>query len=375
MWKPQGIYTEFILDQPTILFGENAILGLSSFPGSRIAVISSTSANVGILETIKKVFKRKVVININRSWNGEPDLSNIRNSIEELENSRPDVIIAVGGGSVIDGAKLCRLFYEFPFFNRRETRINQLSFKTKFIAIPTTIGSGAEASSAAVFVNKEEKRKEMIVAHDLRADVVVLNPEYVRSAPEKIIISSSLDAVGHIVEGYISLRNNGFIDIYAEKALDIFLSELKAVNRNYLRLQYAGYLGGVIQNHCLVGVAHALSHQLSDFGYSHGEAVALLISDAIRQNIKDCKVKDRINILCSRAGISDYEELICFIEKQVSNAGIGSRKKELYDLLLRLFSNNAFIENVINDMGGKGNPIPITKDYLNDYIRGFGDGL
>ncbi len=375
MWQPRGMYADVMLHQPTIFFGENAVLGLAEFPGSRIAVMSSETLKDSIKEQMALVFKKKSLKFIKRSWQGEPDMESISGSVEELESFKPDVIIAIGGGSVIDGTKLCRLYYEFPYFKIGETKLNQLAFKTSFIAIPTTVGSGAESSSAAVYINKAEGCKKMIVSHDLQPSVVVLNPSYVSGAPERVIVSSALDAVGHIVEGYLSVRNNILTDIYAEKALSILYHELPQDLRDYQRIQYAGYMGGIVQNHCIVGAAHAIAHQLSEYGYAHGEAVALLLPTVLKVNTEDNHTSDRLHMLCSNAGIEDGAALIGFIEDASEKAGITRKKEKLYRLLNELVKNEKFIENVMNDMGGKGNPVPITKDYIEKVVGGIGDGL
>lgn len=375
MWKPQGMYADYVLYQPTIFFGEDAELGLASFPGSRVAVISSDSLKDNIKDLLITAFKKKSLKFIKRSWQGEPDMESISGSIAEMERFQPDVVIAVGGGSVIDGTKLCRLYYEFPYFEAGRTRLNQLAFKTSFIAIPTTVGSGAEGSSAAVYINKAEGRKEMIVSHDLQPSVVVLNPENVSSAPENVIISSALDAVAHIVEGYISVRNNNITDIYAEKALSILYHELPGESRDYQKIQYAGYLGGIVQNHCVVGAAHAIAHQVSEYGYSHGDAVALLLPSVLKVNAEEQEVRVRLNKLCSEAGLGNEKSLLDFIDSENECAGILSRKKDLYELLSEKVKSDRFVENVMNDMGGKGNPIPITVDYIEKVVRDIGDGL
>lgn len=371
MWKPQGIYADYILYQPTIFFGEDAVRGLSTLPGARIAVISGDSLRRETKELLFAVFKKKSLYFIERSWDGEPDLAGLQESVSQLETIRPDVIIAVGGGSVIDGTKLCRLFYEFPYYKIDETKLAQLSFKTRFVAIPTTVGSGAEASSAAVFFNTEEGRKEMIVDHNLQPSVVVLAPEYVRNAPERVIVSSMLDAVGHIVEGYVSKRYNGLADICAEKALSILYREFmdkRPDERDYQRIQYAGYMGGIVQNHCIVGAAHAVAHQLAGYGFPHGEAVALLLPEVIRINSEEPDVKDRYEILCARAEITSVSDLLEFIESKLEETGIIAGKEKLKKTLYNLKNKDQFILNVMNDMGGKGNPIPITKDYLDRLI-------
>lgn len=375
MWKPQGIYADFMLYRPTIFTGENALRGLSSFPGARIAVISSSSLGKNIRELLGMVFRKKALFFIDRSWNGEPDIESIRDSVAELEKIQPDVIIAIGGGSVIDGVKLCRLYYEFPYFKVGETKLAQLTFKSRFIAIPTTVGSGAEASSAAVYINKQKNCKEMIVCHELQPSVVVLDPEYVSTAPENVIKFSAMDAMAHIIEGYISVIHNELADMEAEKALKVFIDELPKGSRNYQRMQYAGYMGGIVQNQCLVGAAHAVAHQLSECGYTHSEAVTLLLPSVIRINRSDEVTEERLNKLCKSVGLNSVDMLLVFIENEIQKMELHGRKEALYQILNNLVENEQSVSNIMNDAGGQGNPIPITKEYIEKLIGDIGDEL
>ena len=171
MWQPQGIYNEFVLRTPVLLTGEEAVRGLYNFPAIRIAIIHGRSLSEEEQALICNTFSKREVAFFPRSWTGEPDLESLRGTLHDLEAFLPDTIIAIGGGSVIDGAKLCRLFYEIPYFDPQNIKLSGDLLKTHFIAVPTTIGSGAEISSAAVYVH--EHRKEMIVLHELQPEVIV----------------------------------------------------------------------------------------------------------------------------------------------------------------------------------------------------------
>lgn len=374
MWKPQKIYADFLLDQPVILFGERSVFGLTSFPGAKVAVIYGNSFGMDGKQQIQKVFSKRAVHFIPRSWKSEPDLDSLGPVVRALEAFAPDVILAVGGGAVLDGAKLCRVLYEFPSFRYGETRLDQLTFKTKLIAVPTTIGSGAEASSAAVFIDHTQHRKEMVVSHGLRPDVVILDPFFVSAAPYQLLAVSGMDAAAHILEGYVSKVNNALTDILAEQALRILIEGLSQTNIttvNFLRLQYAGYLGGIIQNHCLVGAAHGIAHQVPDFGYSHAEAVALLLPAVIRQNQKDEQTFSRYQMLSSATGLGGITDVIAFLEQLHERIGLSVRKDKLRQLLLQQVGRDEFVSNVNRDSGGSGNPVPVDENYLKQLLGDF----
>lgn len=371
MWQTQGLYSEYVLRSPLILNGRETVRSLYNYPSERIALIHGSSFSDE--ELFRSTFKKKDIRFLSRSWQGEPDLEGIKGTLKELETYRPDTIIAFGGGSVIDGAKLCRLFYEVPYYDGH--KIDGSLLKTKFIVIPTTIGSGAEVSSAAVYI--KDGKKQMIVLHELQPDVIVYDEEYVKKMPGLLLCESALDAFAHLLEGYVSIINNSLIELKAEEGLRLLKNELDHYLNDeeidYTRLQYAGYLGGIVQNHCIVGAAHGLAHQLSIYDYSHGEAIALVLGAVIRMNSKDLNVKDKYKKIAQDCGFVDMKEMISFIDKINIKAGISTRKAELGKLLSEKIDDKEFMDNIRNDRGAKGNPVEMNDEYLIDLFRSIGD--
>lgn len=373
MWQPQGFYNQYVLRSPVILSGKESVLGLYNYPASRIAIIhGKTFFDYKLFES---AFSKKDIRFIERSWKNEPDLEGIKGTVRELEEFRADTIIAIGGGSVIDGSKLCRLLYEFPYFVPGQTRLTGELFKTRFVAIPTTIGSGAEVSSSAVYIDHKTHKKDMVVIHELQPEVIVYDKRYVENTPDRVLVSSAVDGMSHIIEGYVSRNDNSFVDILAESGLSLFATELRKFfgeNReevNYERLQYAGYMGGVVQNHCVVGATHAFAHQLSDFGFAHGEAVALLLPQIMVLNSKNEKTFYKYEVLAKKTDFSSVEELELFINMLCEKSGISKRKGELVELLKTLSKEVVFRENVKSDKGGNGNPIEISDNYIDRLVE------
>ncbi len=368
MWQPQGFYNQYVLRSPVILTGEKSMQGLYNYPSVKIAVIHGKSFSDR--ELFDLVFAKRSLRFIERSWKNEPDFEGLKDTIAQLEEYRPDTIIAVGGGSVIDGSKLCRLLYEFPYYKLSDGRISGDLLKTKFIAIPTTVGSGSEVSSAAVFVNHETRSKDMIIIHELQPDVIVYDKRYVENSPTRLLVASSLDAMAHILEGYVSKNENAFLDLMAEKGLSVFHDELQKLvdekfsSINYDRLQYAGYIGGMVQNHCIVGAAHAIAHQLAFYGYSHAESVALLLPAVILSNAQNDDVQQKYEKISNSSGFDNYLEMTNFLRVLSERFGICDIKTDLKNLLNKLLKDNTFVENVKNDKGGRGNPVDITDEYI-----------
>ena len=368
MWQPQSFYNEYLLGSPVILNGDKSIRGLFNFPSERIAVIHGKTFND--FELFKSSFKKKDLVFFERSWKGEPDFCGLKNSLNQINVFKPDTFISVGGGSVIDGVKICRLLYELPYYSIGEKFDGSL-LKTRFIAVPTTIGSGSEISSAAVYL--EDNHKQMIVSHYLQPDVIVYDKRYVENTPKNIMCMSVLDAISHIVEGYTSKIDNDIASIMAEEGLRLLRVEVTNLISNkendFERLQYAGYIGGIVQNHCIVGAAHGIAHQLTNYGFSHGEAVGLLLSSVIKMNMKDEKTGAKYNALLENAGFSGVEELIELIGILCEKAGISKRKQEIKELLISKENDADFLANIRDDKGGKGNPIDMSDNYLKELFR------
>ena len=102
MWEPQGMYSKFILKQPTILFGENAVMGLKTYPSSRVAVIHGSSLTEDYKKKVFNAMSAFQISFVEKTWQGEPTLTSLSETIANIEKIKPDMIIAIGGGSVID---------------------------------------------------------------------------------------------------------------------------------------------------------------------------------------------------------------------------------------------------------------------------------
>ena len=374
MWEPQGMYSKFILQQPVILFGENAIMGLKSYPSSRVAVIHGSSLNEDYKTKVLKSLSAFEISFVEKKWQGEPTLNSLSETIADIEKIKPDMIIAIGGGSVIDGAKMVRTYYEFPFFDMNNTKFSMLNWKTNFVAIPTTIGSGAEISSASVMYNDSNKSKEFVISHKFIPEIIILEASLIVNAPKKMLLSSMVDALSHCIEGYMSNIDNILIDSYAEKAIQIISKYYQVVSKgidkeNLNKLQLASVFAGMVQNHCIVGATHAIAHQMSAFGLSHSNAISIFLPSVIRKNIKNKESNNRFEQLAIHSGFSKGSKLLDFVEDVISSFDLQKEKSILLDNREIILSDDSFFERALSDKGGQGNPISMDKEFLQDIIK------
>ncbi|WP_273276702.1 iron-containing alcohol dehydrogenase [Maribacter polysiphoniae] len=369
MWEPQGMYSKFLLKQPTILFGENAIMGLKTYASARVSVIYGSSLNEGYKQKIINALSSFEISFVQKTWFGEPTLETLHATIKKIEDFKPDLIIAIGGGSVIDGAKMVRTYYEFPFFDVKETSFSMLNWKTTFVAIPTTIGSGAEISSASVMYNDSQKTKEFVISHQFIPEIIVLEASLIENAPKNMLLASMVDALSHAIEGYMSTIDNLLVDSYAEKAIQIISQYHHVINdgvehEHINKLQLASLFAGLVQNHCIVGASHALAHQMSAYGLSHASAISIFLPVVIRKNISEPNCAARFDQLARHSGFAKGEDLLSFIERFISSVDLTKERDIVKKNRERIISDNIFFEQALADKGGQGNPVPMDKDFL-----------
>lgn len=374
MWEPQGMYSKFLLKQPTILFGNNAIMGLKTYACSRVAVIHGSSLNEEYKQKVSNAVSAYEIMFVQKTWVGEPTFDNLNPTIEKIERFKPDLIIAIGGGSVIDGAKMVRTYYEFPFFDVKETSFSMLNWKSTFVAVPTTIGSGSEISSASVMYNDIQKTKEFVVSHQFIPEIIVLEASLIENAPKKILLSSMVDALSHAIEGYMSTIDNLLVDSYAEKAVQIISQNYQVISENIEqdninKLQLASLFAGLVQNHCIVGATHALAHQMSAYGLSHASAIAIFLPTVIKKNIEDPDAKSRFNKLAVHSGFAKGEDLLSFVEEFITSFDLTQELNLVKNNKQYILNNDVFFEQALNDKGGQGNPVPMDRKFLMDIFK------
>jgi alcohol dehydrogenase class IV len=374
MWEPQGMYSKFLLKQPTILFGENALMGLKTYASARASVIFGSSINDEYKQKISNALSSFEISFVKKTWLGEPTLETLHSTVKKIEEFQPDLIIAIGGGSVIDGAKMVRTYYEFPFFDVRETSFSMLNWKTTFVAIPTTIGSGAEISSASVMYNENQKTKEFVISHQFIPEIVVLDASLIENAPKRMLLASMVDALSHAIEGYMSTIDNLLVDSYAEKAIQIISKYhhviTEGAEKEFInKLQLASLFAGLVQNHCIVGATHALAHQMSSYGLSHAGAIALFLPAVIKKNNSSPESKARFDQLAKNSGFAVGADLLSFVENFIANVDLTKEKDTLKKNRQKIISDNYFFEQALSDKGGQGNPVPMDKEFLVEIFK------
>ncbi|MGZ4493596.1 MAG: iron-containing alcohol dehydrogenase, partial [Nocardioides sp.] len=231
----------------------------------------------------------------------EPDEAVVRRGVALLERVRPDLVVAVGGGSVIDAAKAMRLFYEhpemtldeltLPFLDPRKRVADypQDAHRVRLVAVPTTSGTGSEVSPAAVLT--VGRRKETLVDYSLVPDMAIVDPLLTLSMPRSVTLDSGIDALTHALEAAVSIFASPFTDAFCVQAARLVFDALPRVYDDpgdlaaRTDMANAATLAGLAFANAFVGTNHALAHAVgARFGIAHGRANGVFLPHVLRYN-------------------------------------------------------------------------------------------
>ena len=231
----------------------------------------------------------------------EPGEALVQAGVEVVRNLRPDLIIAVGGGSAIDAAKAIRLFHEspqlslteltLPFLDARKrvSQYPQVEHALRLVAVPTTSGTGSEVSPAAVLT--AGGRKLTLVDYSLVPDMAVVDPRLTLTMPPALTADTGVDALTHALEAGVSIFASPYTDAFCMQALHLILDSLPRACADGSDLEArtamsnAATLAGLAFSNAFVGVCHSLAHAVgARFGIAHGRANGIFLPHVLRYN-------------------------------------------------------------------------------------------
>lgn len=293
-----------------IYFEKGATQYLEKMPDiSRIMIVTDPMmVKLGYVQKLEHyLLKRRNPVQIEIFYDVEPDPSTttVNRGTEMMNRFKPDCIIALGGGSPMDAAKAMWLFYEYPetdFNNlkqkfmdirKRTYKYPMLGQKAKFVAIPTTSGTGSEVTSFAVITDKENGHTKYPLAdYQLTPDVAIIDPEFVYSLPRVAVADTGMDVLTHAIEAYVSVMASDYSDALAVKAIQLVFEYLvKSANEAdpiaREKMHNASTLAGMAFANAFLGINHSLAHKWgAQYGTPHGRTNAILLPHVIRYNAK-----------------------------------------------------------------------------------------
>ena len=342
----------------------------------------------------------------------DPTLANATEGAAQMRAFAPDTIIALGGGSAMDAAKIMWVLYEHPEadfmdmamrfidIRKRVYTFPKMGEKAYFIAIPTSAGTGSEVTPFAVITDEKTGVKYPLADYELLPNMAIIDTDFHMSAPKGLTAASGIDAVTHAVEAYAAMLATDYTDSLALRSLKMVFEYLPRAYENGQtdvlareKMANAATMAGMAFANAFLGICHSMAHKLGAFHHlPHGVANALMIEEVIRFNASEAPVKmgtfsqyDHPHTLARYAEIADYlgikgandneklEGLIAAINELKAKVGIKETIKDYgideEDFLNRL---DDMVEQAFDDQCTGANPrYPLMSEIKEMYLNAY----
>lgn len=342
----------------------------------------------------------------------DPTLASVYEGTAQMNQFQPDTIIAIGGGSAMDAAKIMWVLYEHPDadfkdmamrfidIRKRVYKFPKMGEKASFVAIPTTAGTGSEVTPFAVITDEKTQIKYPIADYELLPQMAIIDVDYHMTAPKSVTAASGIDVVTHCMEALAAMLATDYTDSVALQALKNSFLYLPRCYDNGLedieareKMANAACMAGMAFANAFLGICHSLAHKLGAFHHiPHGVANALLLEQVIRFNASEQPVKMGTfsqyaypNTLRKYAEVAEYlglsgktdedklESLIAEFKKLRKHIGIKDTIQEYgideEDFLDRL---DEMVENAFDDQCTGANPrYPLMSEMKQMYLNAY----
>ncbi len=374
---------------PQIVFGHgcmNRVGFLSLFLKAKNAFIVTDTEieKLGFVSKTQKYLEKSgVKSTVFNEVEPNPKEETIIKAVDKYKSSNSDIVIAIGGGSVIDAAKVIRLLVKQggrpSDYDATKCTIMAIHESLPHqISIPTTSGTGSEVTVVAMISSGKEKLT--ILGYPLISTIALVDPQLTVSCPSKLTAMCGMDALTHAIEAFISLRVNPVADMFSLQAISLIHHNLRKAYSipediiARINMSLASMLSGMAFNQKSVGLVHACSHQLSSqCNLAHGLANAIMLPHVLRANKKVAGPKyitmatgfglNLENLVVDEAA----DKFISEVEKLNKDIGIPSK---LSDCGVKESDIEIMIPGAIKDISALTNPLqPITKELVENVYK------
>lgn len=323
---------EFII-KPEIKYGVDSLKTLSTLTFKKFFIVTDKMmVELGIIKNIINNLPSNAEIKVFDEVLPNPTIEIIEKGIQEYIKFEPECIIALGGGSPIDACKGI-LYFGDKILKSLNKEVNRI-----FIAVPTTSGTGSEVTSYSVITSKNSKIA--LANNEMLPNIAILNPEFMKTLPKKVIADTGMDVLTHALEAYVSKNSNNFTNALALEAIKIIAKDLLChyENKELLEprenIQQASCMAGIAFNNSSLGINHSIAHTVgAKFHLPHGRANAIVLPYVIEVNTK---------AYVKYADLAKYIGLL----KNDKNCG-----KEAFKIFVNILREKMEIPNCLKELG------------------------
>lgn len=342
-----------------IYFERNSIQYLQSCKDlNRCFIVTDTSmVEFGYFNKIAaqlNLRRKKVTMQLFCDVEPDPDIETVRKGTEMMRVFKPDVIIALGGGSVMDAAKGMWLFYEHPEVNfddlkqkfmdirKRAFKYPELGQKSRLICIPTTSGTGSEVTPFAVISDKKNNKKYPLTDYSLTPTIAIIDPEFTTNLPARPTAMTGMDVLTHAIEAYVSVMASDYTDGLALQAIKLVFDYLPRAVKDGShdleareKMHNAATIAGMAFANAFLGMTHSMAHKVgAEFHTIHGLACSILLPYVIEYNGEvptKLSVWPKYNHYCANKKYQDIAKLLG-LPASTPEEGVKNLAKAVRDL-------------------------------------------
>jgi alcohol dehydrogenase class IV len=369
---------QLVLGAQYIYTGRGSLEALRDISTTRVFIATGGSSMLksGIIAKIQGYFAAKQCETFVYSGIAKnPDIQAVLDGLAKMRQFAPDLVIAVGGGSPIDAAKVMTLLYEYPeitFDNILQVPLPTERRGIKFVAIPSTSGTGSEVTKAAVVTFKDQDLKIGLRTTYFIPDIAILDPDLTMTMPPDLVAETGMDAMTHAVECYLNKNADEFTTAMAVGAIEGILQYLpisysEKTPESREKVHNYQCLAGIAFANSGLGMVHGIAHALGGkYNMGHGLLNAIALPYALQFDVKDAGVKGQLDRLARKVGKEDFISAIIELNKllqiPVGLKAAGITAEQFAD---------AFEQLVDNSLKGPtvGNPVPINREEMAGLLR------
>ena len=313
--------------------GPGSLENLKEITGKKAVIVTGGSSmkRHGFLDkTIRLLKEAGIDSAVFEGVESDPSVETVLRGVEFFNRENPDLIIGLGGCSAIDAAKAMWVFYEYPKATFAEITvpfsIKPLRNKARFVAIPSTSGTGTESTCVAVITDTAKGIKHPLVSYEICPDIAIVDGELAQSMPANVTANTGMDALSHDVEALVAALASPYTDALAIDSVRMIFENLPRVYQNgddieaRQAMHDASCFAGMAFSNAILGIVHSIAHQVGGmFDIPHGRANAILTPNVIRFNSRDAS---KYVLLAKALGRETVEDFAQEIEKLRETVGI-----------------------------------------------------